>query len=482
MKLIKNGLLSMVMLTGLLGSQWSWAQNYRLVNVARNFNFVRPVEVIAGPGGMQRLFVVNQRGIIYSLPDTLNAPRVDTALNISARVVAGGEMGLLGIAFPPDFDQNQRLIFHYTDQVGQRRNVISEFTALPGSTTRFDPASERIIMTINQPLANHNGGKIAFGPDGYLYIGIGDGGGAGDPSNFGQNRSSLLGKVLRIDINGTQGTLNYRIPSDNPFVGNTQGWREEIFAWGLRNPWKFNFDDSTGKIWLADVGQNLKEEIDIIESGKNYGWRIVEGNSCYNPSTNCNRAGLEPPVFEYGQTQGDRSVTGGYVYRGTAFPTWQGGYVYGDYVSGRIWILRQDPVSQAWVNTLLGREATSTLSSFGQDERGELYICNHTSGVVSRMVPLVTSLAKPNNLGGLTLAPNPAKQSVNLRFMAPVSGEYKVLVRDMLGREQKLAQDVWQLGAGNQSVQVALPKLIPSVYNLYVVQGNNTWVQRLVIE
>jgi hypothetical protein len=232
--------------------------------------------------------------------------------------------------------------------------------------------SELILLVVNQPFANHKGGQLAFGADGYLYIGLGDGGSAGDPFGNAQNRSSLLGKILRIDVDSPSGGRNYGIPADNPYAGNTLGYREEIYAYGFRNPWRFSFDSATQRLWVADVGQDQREEIDIVEKGKNYGWNIMEASLCYSPPTGCNTTGLELPIWEYAHTEGI-AVIGGYVYHGSKMPELDSAYVYGDYGSGRIWALRYDGTSTA-VNTLLV-DSTLGITSFGLDEENELYIC-----------------------------------------------------------------------------------------------------------
>src|SRR5699024_3373620 len=216
--------------------------------------------------------------------------------------------------------------------------VISEFQVSSSNPNQAQKNSETELLAFQQPYGNHNGGQISFGPDGYLYIATGDGGSGGDPHGNGQSRKTLLGKILRIDVNGTEDGKNYAIPPDNPFFDNEQSFREEIYAYGLRNPWRFSFDPDTGQLWAGDVGQNQYEEIDIIEKGGNYGWNIMEGNYCYG-ANNCDQSGLIPPVWEYEHSNGNRSITGGFVYRGPTLDGLTGWYIYADYVSGRIWAL-----------------------------------------------------------------------------------------------------------------------------------------------
>lgn len=246
--------------------------------------------------------------------------------------------------------------------------VVARFTV---SGNQVDLGSRVTILTFTQPFSNHNGGQLAFGPDGYLYISTGDGGSGGDPQGHGQNRQTFHGNILRIDVNDQGPRGNYVIPSDNPFVGNSEGYLEEIYAYGLRNPWRFSFDSVTGRLWAADVGERTVEEINIIRKGKNYGWNIMEGSLCFNPPTGCDTTGLELPVYEYRHPLG-RSITGGYVYNGSELPLLRGAYIYGDYVTGLIWGLwyheEHEPVNYTLTDTDL------KISCFGIDEDDELYL------------------------------------------------------------------------------------------------------------
>ena len=278
------------------------------------------------------------------------------------------------MAFHPDFARNGQVFLSYTGYGGATnlRSRIARYTSPDGGRT-LDPASEVILLTVDQPYNNHNGGNIVFGPDGDLYIGFGDGGSGGDPQGNGQNKNALLGKMLRIDVNTTQGAQRYGIPADNPFARG--GGRPEIYALGLRNPWRWSFDRATGELWAGDVGQTKLEEIDRIERGGNYGWNMKEGTQCYRPATGCSSAGLIDPVVEYGRTEGT-SVTGGYVYRGSAIPSLVGAYIYGDYVSGRIWRITYDPVTGRPSPQLL-LDTSYNISSFGEGNDGELYVVSY---------------------------------------------------------------------------------------------------------
>lgn len=333
-----------------------------------NLTFNQPVGIVSPTDGANRLFVVEQPGVIRVFNNSANAPSSSVFLDISNSVLYSGEQGLLGLAFSPNYVTNG---YFYVDYVASNptRTVIARYSVSANNPNQAQSNSEFILLQISQPFPNHKGGQLAFGPDGYLYVGMGDGGSGGDPLGNGQNRSTLLGKILRIDVNSPSAGRNYTIPADNPFVGNTLGYREEIYAYGFRNPWRFSFDPPTGRLWVGDVGQDREEEIDIVEKGKNYGWNIMEGTLTYSSGS---QVGLELPVWEYDHSQGI-AIIGGYVYHGSTAPSLTGAYVYGDYGSGRIWALTLNGTG-APTNTLLS-DTTLTLSSFGVDSNGELYIC-----------------------------------------------------------------------------------------------------------
>ena len=280
------------------------------------------------------------------------------------------EEGLLGIALSP---HNDRHLFLYYSAANPRRSVVSRFDY----NLEIAPESELVILEIEQPYANHNGGQIAFGPDGYLYIGLGDGGAAGDPQDNGQDTSTLLGSILRIDVSQSSVAQPYAIPPDNPFADG--GGRPEIWAYGLRNPWRFSFDRETGELWTGDVGQNEWEEIDIIERGGNYGWNILEGNHCFRPRDSCDREGTIPPVWEYSLDGRPCSVIGGYVYRGDAIPWLRGAYVYGDFCSGKVHGLRHEN-GQVTEHKELS-DTDLRIMSFAEDNAGELYLLSQSEGV-----------------------------------------------------------------------------------------------------
>jgi len=330
-----------------------------------------PLYLTHAGDGSGKLFIVEQPGTIRVIVQGILQDK--PFLDITSRVLSGGERGLLGLAFHPKHRQNGRFFVNYTRR-DDGATVLAEYrrqgSGLQAST------EERTLMVVPQPYANHNGGMVAFGPDGLLYIGLGDGGSGGDPQNRAQNPVELLGKILRIDVDGAE---PYAIPSDNPFA--RAGGRPEIFATGVRNPWRFSFDHETGALWLADVGQNKWEEIDLVTRGGNYGWRIMEGKHCFLPEKDCHIEGLTMPVFEYGHDQGRCSITGGYVYRGRNLPALQGRYLFGDYCSGEIFVVSIGSGVAAGSEPHLLRKSGMRISSFGEDESGEIYVVDHKGGL-----------------------------------------------------------------------------------------------------
>ncbi|MEC9447659.1 MAG: PQQ-dependent sugar dehydrogenase [Candidatus Neomarinimicrobiota bacterium] len=381
-----------------------FAEEKNLSSVLIADGYKKPVFITSYPNNAKLLYIVEQAGLIKLINDgkKLSRPFFD----INKRVVnpnrPGDERGLLGFAFHPNHTNNGKFYINYMDNDGN--TIVSEFST--NSELRANHKSERIILKLKQPYGNHNGGDIQFGPDGYLYISIGDGGKAGDPLNAGQDLSSLFGKIIRIDIEQKP----YGIPKSNPFFGQ-KGKREEIWAWGLRNVWRFSFDKQTGDKYLADVGQNKWEEVNFepasSEGGLNYGWRIMEANHCYDPKENCPTEGLIKPIIEYpndanhpafafriieelsfSETDVEGcSVTGGYVYRGQKIKSMQGQYIFGDYCSGNIWTLKV--VNGKAINfknrteeiNIGGGEFTTYISSFGQDSDGEIYIIDYNGGI-----------------------------------------------------------------------------------------------------
>jgi glucose/arabinose dehydrogenase len=341
----------------------------KLLPIASGLN--KPVFLISASDDTERLFIVEQAGRILILKDGAVQPQ--PFLDIVSIVGSdANEQGLLSLAFHPDYANNGFFFVNYTDRQGD--TVIARY-GVSDESDIANPDSAKILLTIDQPYANHNGGQVVFGPDGYLYIGMGDGGAAGDPQNRAQNLETLLGKILRIDVDNGE---PYGVPETNPFVGNEPA-RPEIWSYGWRNPWRFSFDRATNDMYIADVGQNQYEELHVewanTPGGQNYGWRLMEGAHCFRPDT-CDPVdlGLELPVAEYDHSLGC-SITGGYVYRGLQFPALTGTYFYGDYCSGIIWGLRYE-ADGSWSQAELLR-SSARISSFGQDKDGEVYLLDH---------------------------------------------------------------------------------------------------------
>jgi uncharacterized repeat protein (TIGR03806 family) len=339
--------------------------------------FSRPVFATHAPDGTDRIFALEQSGRILVFPNDPSSASAAVFLDIRSRVTASsGEEGLLGLAFDPAYTVNGLFYVHYT-RATPHQSVIAQYR-VSTDPDAADPASEEVLLALGQPFGNHNSGMIAFGPDDMLYVGFGDGGSGGDPLAHGQDLTTLHGSMLRIDPHGDS---PYGIPADNPFVGGGLGVREEIWAYGLRNPWRFSFDRQTGDLWLGDVGQGEREEVDIIAKGGNYGWNVYEGTTAFRNPQNLSATDFTQPVHDYPRSQG-RAVVGGYVYRGTRLPELRGAYVYGDYTSGTIWALVRDggAVSTTAIATV------PNISSFGEDRDGELLLVSH-GGRIHRLEP-----------------------------------------------------------------------------------------------
>jgi glucose/arabinose dehydrogenase len=344
-----------------------------------------PLAVVDADDGSGRLFVAERPGLIRIVKDGALADV--PFLDITGRILSGDERGLLGLAFAPDFPTDPRLFVNYTDLSGN--TVVSSFTVPAATPDQADPDSERILLQVNQPFPNHNGGNLAFGPDGDLYIGTGDGGSGGDPLGNGQRLSTLLGKLLRIRVGAPDGSgPAYTIPPDAPFANDPTA-QPEIRAFGLRNPWRFSFDRSTGDLWIGDVGQDAWEEVDVIRAADsanvapNFGWNVMEGRHCYGTSS-CNQDGLVLPVAEYDHGFGC-AIVGGFVGRDPSEPTLYGGYVFGDDCTGNIWVLDAARPESGAPRLVL--DSGRTISSFGEDQAGRLYLTDLSDGTLYRLVP-----------------------------------------------------------------------------------------------
>jgi glucose/arabinose dehydrogenase len=357
------------------------AQPPRITEAFPHLPWQRPVYLTHFGDGTGRIVLAQQDGRVFWFANDRDTKTIYELIDLRKRVGRkGNEEGLIGLAFDPDVKKTRHVYLHYT-LTPEKKNVLSRFT-MNEALSKADPASEQVILTVDQPYANHNGGAVEFGPDGFLYVALGDGGSANDPHNNAQDLSNLLGKVLRIDVRNA-GEKPYAVPDDNPFVG-AENARPEIWAYGLRNVWRMSFDPATGVLYGGDVGQDKWEEIDVIERGGNYGWSVLEGAHAFKPDQKREGATYIPPIAEHSHAQA-KSITGGYVYRGKAIPSLAGAYIYGDFETGLIWSLRYDPqTGKATAPQFVGH--APQIASFGVDEAGELYVCSLT-GKVYKFVP-----------------------------------------------------------------------------------------------
>jgi glucose/arabinose dehydrogenase len=343
---------------------------YTAERVLPQLDFTRMIEIAAIPGDDDHAVVITQAGEVYRFSLTDDNEEPSPYLDVTGKLISnpGNEEGLLGIAFDPDFEQSRRFYIYYSAGP-PRRTVLERYLAPAGAA---DPASAQVLLEIEDPYSNHNGGGLEFGPDGYLYLAVGDGGSGGDPHGNGQNTNTLLGKIHRLDVSGDA----YTSPPDNPFANG--GGRPEIFAYGFRNPWRITFDSETGDLWTGDVGQGTREEVDLVTIGGNYGWSIMEGDLCFQSSEGCDTTGLILPRAAYENGRGDCAVSGGYVYRGTEMPELVGWYVYADYCSGKVWALdTEDPAAQP----VLIAETGLSVPGFWQDAAGEIYLVTFNESV-----------------------------------------------------------------------------------------------------
>jgi glucose/arabinose dehydrogenase len=411
-----------------------------------------PVGIEHDPTDDARLYVVKKDGIIRSFENDPEVAMTTVFLDIDDRVSSGGERGLLGLAFHPEYATNGYLYVSYTAGSSPGISRISRFSRSATDPATADPESEVVLLEIDQPFGNHNGGGLTFGPDGYLYASFGDGGSGGDPEENGQDETNLLGAILRLDVDGG-GTApdcggaeaTYTVPEDNQLNDGPGGACDEIYAYGLRNPWRFSFDRDTGQGWIADVGQSAWEEIDVMENGGNYGWDVKEGFECFEaPSPGepaCDDPSLIDPVWVYDHSLGC-SVTGGYVYRGGDVPELAGKYIYGDYCTGRLWAL--DVSGAEPQNEQLPVGTFGGLTSFGEDDDGELYFVRANGSVYRFASETTTSSEGGVPAGDAWLAPpapNPFRGTTAVSFRAGTRGSVRVAVYDVLGREVAVLHD-----------------------------------------
>ena len=453
----------------ILSLNFSYAQDLELELFASNLD--RPVNI--KHAGDDRLFVAEQDGLIKII--NANGTIESTPfIDIDSRVRStGNEQGLLGLAFHPDYISNGYFFVNYINNSGT--TVISRFSRNETNPSIADPNSELIILTFSQPFSNHNGGELAFGPDGYLYISSGDGGSGGDPQNNSQFLGSMLGKLLRIDVNNSTEASPYVIPAENPFVSNPNA-NDEIWAYGLRNPWKFSFDRSTNDLWIGDVGQNAREEINLTPStdsgGLNYGWRCYEGNNTFNTSGCPNSNNLTFPVSEYAHTGGRCSLTGGYVYRGLVYPNFQGLYFFADLCTQEIGYLKFENAS--WNSTF--ESFSGSWVAFGEDINGELYISS-LSGNIFKLTDNSLSIEE-NQLNVISIYPNPTlNNELHLDFSRTTIPVLDIIIYDIQGKAVK------RIKRNDDTIQnLKVSDLSKGIYILKInsVDGKNS-AQKLVI-
>ena len=439
---------------------------YAIRDAFPNLTFAYPIEMVTPGDGTNRLFMLEKGGKVIVFDNNPNVTSTKTFLDITDRVSQYFYAGLFGIAFHPDYENNRYFYLYYMSGTGASLTFhLSRFTTSVSNPDSALKDSELSLMDVPCPNSNHNGSVIKFGPDGYLYFAFGDSspGSGGDPNNKAQNKAELFGKVHRINVDAVSGGRNYAIPPSNPYYQNTLGYREEIFAYGFRNIWKFNFDLTTGKLWLADVGQSRWEEINIVEAGKNYGWRRKEGFVCYNPASNCDTAGFDPtdPLYAYSHSLG-ASIAGGYVYRGSRMPGLYGKYIYSDYTSGRIWALSWDGVNPPSNVELF--DTQYGIVSFAEDDAKDLYFIHFTasSGKVYKIID--STLTSVNPLPGNV----PSQYSLKQNYPNPFNPVTKIkfdIPRDAKGETQEVSLIIYD-AIGKEIAVLVNEMLTPGSYDI----------------
>lgn len=466
------------------------AQNYYLEDRWPNLKFFLPVGMFPAPDNSKRIFVLEQQGRIKMFKDSGNVAANDTSTvldltgAIPTGISVGTEYGLLGMAFHPQFTQNGFVFVNYTRK-NPLTTIVSRFKVKDNNPDQLDPTSEKILLSIPQPYSNHNAGCLLFGDDGYLYIPTGDGGSGGDPGNRAQNKGVLLGKMLRIDVNVPVEDSLYLIPPDNPFANNTLGYKREIYATGLRNPWRVTKDPESSTIWIGDVGQSQFEEVDTGRIGANYGWKIMEGNSSYSACSGCDTSNYEKPIWTYPRSQG-YSITGGYVYRGTELFRLKGTYFYGDYGTRRIWGLKKN--SQGIFENEQHLTGSMGISSFGLDHEKELYMVGFsaTAGKLLKIrcgppTPVISSTSLGVCIGDtITLSGPPMGTNTagwqwstgdttrSIRIFEPGTYQFTLKTRNPFG--------CWSYATAPVSVSVNIPPANPIVSDTGVCQGSTASV------
>jgi len=421
-----NRILATILILAVLLIPGAVRATYVFVAFPKLPTFSFPIGVEDPMDGTDRLFILKRTGSIYVIKNDATVTTPGLFLDLGALLTTSVEGGLLGLAFHPNYENNRFFYVTYT-ATNPIREVLARYSADPANPNVALPGSQLVILEIPKTNLYHNGGRITFGPDGYLYWSLGEDGIA----HFAQDLTQWNGKLLRIDVDHPSGGKQYGIPASNPFAGNGGGFHEEIWAYGFRNPWRFSFDPPTGRLWLGDVGEDSWEEINIVRKGRNYGWPRMEGNDCFSPSA-CDTAGLNivPPLYTYPHI-GSASITGGFVYRGPTIPSLVGKYIYADYITGDLSALSWDGVNPP-TNTLL--TSVDNISSFGVDKSGELFMASF-DGHIYRLFATPTSVPTPPvSISTITAAPNPFASSTHIAFTAPVSTRVSLDVFDVAGR------------------------------------------------
>lgn len=445
-----------------------------------NLQFNYPTDIRMPPGKSDLFFVTEQIGRIRAFDPARYESRQVLVLDISDRVISGGELGLGGIVFDPDFASNGYFYLNYTIP-DPLRTIISRFRVDPDNTLQADTTSEQIILEITQPGDTHNGAGVMFGPDGYLYIGMGDGECCGDPGNRAQNLDSLYGKILRIDVHPDDTSRPYSIPPDNPFVDGPG--RPEIYAYGFRNPWRFSFDAATDEMWCGDVGQDRWEEIDIVRPGANYGWRLMEGPECYNP-VNCDSSGLVSPIFayEHDTVWPFGAIVAGVmnfyteVVPGTYYPVRPGEFIFGDFVSGRIWAIERS--GEGLVHTRLLAASGPNITAFGTDLDGQIFFCAF-DGYIYHFTRL-SGVPGPRPLRAGKIVPNPGRGSTLIQFDMLRPGHPLIELFNPLGQRIRHL-DPGSLQSGPQQIVLDLHELPHGTYRWRVTLGDESISGPLVV-
>ena len=459
---------------------------YVLQDAYPTLTFANITDAALAPDASNRLFVVTQRGRIYVLNMSTTPPTSKLFLDISGRVSpSGSETGLLGLSFHPSYVTNGYFFVDFTNTPsgGSLTSYVVRYQVSPSNPDSAMASSEQIFLTQVQPYSNHNGGKVEFGPDGYLYIGFGDGGSGGDPQGNGQNRATWLGKLLRIDVNTPSGGNQYSIPPSNPYFGSSQ-YKQEIFCYGMRNPWKFSFDLPTGRLWCADVGQSAREEVDIIVSGGNYGWNVMEGNICYSPSSGCDTSGKIRQIIDYGRSDCS-SITGGYVVRSSSqLPLLEGQYVFGDYGTRKVFAINYN--GSTATSTLL-LTASSAISSWAVDKSKNIYAC--TYGTSGKLLKLVDTRVGVEGLGNiipdqfylLQNYPNPFNPSTKITFALPQSGNVTLAVYDNSGKIVQTLVNNENMSSGTYTKDFNAVNLSSGVYYYKLVTNSFSETKKMLL-